>query len=365
MAGMTRTVAVAAILLITLSACGGGDVASDAPAAPQEAGEEATAEGGGATVQPAVVTDVGGLGDRGFNDLAKAGLDAAAAQLGVEGQVLEPGAPTDYATSLAQLAETGATPIFGIGFSFADVMAEVAPTYPDSKFAIVDAVVEEPNVASLVFREEEGSYLAGVVAGLMTQEATDYTDPDNRIVGFIGGAESPLIRKFEAGYTQGVKSVCPDCEVLSQYIGATAEAFRDPAAAAEIARIQHADGADVIYHAAGGSGAGLFDVATTEQFFAIGVNTDQAQLFPDAPILTSMLKKVDTVVEETILQAAEGEFAAEVVSSGIEEGAIGLSGFGRFEELVPDSVRTAVEEAEAGILDGSIEVAQTPEDLPA
>jgi basic membrane protein A len=299
------------------------------------------------------------LGDRGFNDLAKEGLDSASAELGVEGQVLEPAAPTDYGSILDQLAETGAGPIFGVGFSFADVMSEVAPNHPDTQFAIIDAVVEEPNVASLVFREEEGSYLAGVVAGLMTSVETAYTNPDDQVVGFLGGAESPLIQKFEAGFTQGVLSVCPDCEILSQYIGATAEAFRDPAAAAEIARVQRSSGADVIYHAAGGSGAGLFDVATSEDFFAIGVNTDQATLFPDAPILTSMLKRVNAVVEATILAAADGSFEAAVISSGIEEGAISLTGFGQFEDDVPDEVRTAVEEAEAGILDGSITVPST------
>jgi basic membrane protein A len=193
----------------------------------------------------------------------------------------------------------------------------------------------------------------------MTSVDTEYTDPSDQIVGFLGGAESPLIQKFEAGYTQGVLSVCPDCEILSQYIGATAEAFRDPAAAAEIARVQNGAGADVIYHAAGGSGAGLFDIATANNFFAIGVNTDQAVLFPDAPILTSMLKRVDEVVEATILAAAEGNFEPAVVSSGLAEDAIGLSGFGRFEDLVPEDVVTALEDARSGILDGSITVPST------
>ena len=370
MTGISRKIAAVAAALALLAACGGDDDADDvSQTATDDGAAQSEAEGttqgdtgnGGSTVevQPAVVTDVGGLGDRGFNDLAKEGLDAASAELDVEGQVLEPGAPTDYGTLLSQLADAGASPIFGVGFSFADVITEVAPLHADSQFAIIDAIVEQPNVASLVFREEEGSYLAGVVAGLMTQEATEFTNPDDRIVGFLGGAESPLIQKFEAGYTQGVYSVCPDCEVRSQYIGPTAEAFRDPATAAEIARIQHAEGADVIYHAAGGSGAGLFDVATTEQFFAIGVNTDQAQLFPDAPILTSMLKKVDAVVEATILKAAEGQFEAAVVSSGLEDGAISLAGFGQFEGVVPEAVLTALEEAEAGILDGSITVPKT------
>lgn len=355
-----KVLTIAAVLLL-LGACGEDDEsATDGPQATTE-GEEQSAAEGAEDVQPAVVTDVGGLGDRGFNDLAKEGLDTASAELGIEGQVLEPGAPTDYGTILNQLAESGSGPIFGVGFSFADVIAEVAPGHPDTQFAIIDAVVEQPNVASLVFREEEGSFLAGVVAGLMTQEATDYTDPDDLIVGFLGGAESPLIQKFEAGYTQGVYSVCPECEVLSQYIGPTAEAFRDPATAAEIARIQHGNGADVIYHAAGGSGAGLFDVATSEQFFAIGVNTDQAELFPDAPILTSMLKGVDAVVAATILSAAEGSFEPAVVSSGLEDGAISLSGFGRFDSDVPESVTTALEEAEAGILDGSTTVPTTME----
>lgn len=361
MAHALRLIAPGIALMLLATACGGGsgDPGSDGQTT-DAGGNEDGDSGEQASVKPGLVTDIGGLGDRGFNDSAKAGLDAATDELGVESQTVESQSPTDYENNLTVLAEAGFGPVFGVGFSFQDAMLTAAQQYPDTAFAIIDAVVEADNVASLVFREEEGSYLAGIVAGSMTMVDTDYTDSTDKVVGFIGALEAPLIQKFEAGYTQGVKDACPDCEVLVQYIGSTGEAFSDPAAAAEIARIQRSDGADVIYHAAGGSGDGLFDVAKEQNFFAIGVNTDQAQFFPDSPILTSMLKDVGAVVEATILRAAEGNFEGGVVSSGIAEGAIGLAPFGRFDDVVPDAVKAAVEEARQGIVDGAITVETVP-----
>lgn len=350
--------------------CGGGDTESPESAtdaggetSTDQGGDDAAADGDGSAsdTRPGLVTDIGGLGDRGFNDSAKEGMETAAEDLGLESQTIESQSPTDFENNLAALAEEGFAPVFGVGFSFQDAMLAASSDYPETEFAIIDAVVEADNVASLVFREEEGSFLAGVVAGEMTQVDTEFTSGDDKVVGFIGALPAPLIQKFEAGYTQGVLSVCPDCEVLVQYIGSTGEAFSDPAGAAEIARIQHSKGADIIYHAAGGSGDGLFDVAQEENFFAIGVNTDQAQFFPDSPILTSMLKDVAAVVEATVRAHAEGDFQAGVVSSGLEDGAIALASFGRFEDLVPDDVQAAVDEARESIIDGSITVETVPE----
>ncbi len=245
--------------------------------------------GGGPTeVRPGLVLDVGGLGDDGFNDSAYAGLQQANKELDVQSdEYLESSSPTDYVDNLTQLADSGFTPVFAVGFLMTDAVNEVSQQYGDTDFAIVDSVAEGDNVASLVFREQEGSYLAGVVAGLMTQEETDYTNPDDKVVGFLGGQESDLIGKFQAGYEAGVESVCPDCEVLVQYAGSTPDAFNDPARGKEISLQQIDQGADIIYHAAGNTGAGLFDAATEEDIFAIGVDLDQAKLFPEAPILTS------------------------------------------------------------------------------
>jgi basic membrane protein A len=356
-------------MALLVAACGGSggedteaDAAGSEPAADATAGADDSteaAEGGAgdSDVRAAMVTDVGGLGDNSFNDSANAGLEMAVSDLGAEKNVLESGAPTDYVNNLTQLAQNGFSPIFAVGFLMTDALTEIAPQYPDQSFAIVDSVVEQPNVASLTFREEQGSYLAGVVAGLMTQEDTEYTNPDDQIVGFLGGQESPLIQKFEAGYVAGVESVCPDCEILSEYAGTTPDAFNDPAAGQEISLRMNDDGADIVYHASGGTGAGMFDAATERQFFGIGVDSDQAALFPDAPVLTSMLKRVDNAVFQTVEAFANGEFpGGEVQTFGLEEEGVGLAEFGEFDGDVPQEVKDAVEQARTDIIDGTVEV---------
>ncbi|GAA0426762.1 BMP family ABC transporter substrate-binding protein [Acrocarpospora corrugata] len=310
-------------------------------------------------IKPGVVTDIGGLGDHGFNDLASTGLKVAEKNLGAEGRVLVPQTPADYANNLNQLAQSGFQPVFGIGFTFTDAITAAAKQFPNTHFGIIDSVVEAPNVTSLVFREEEGSYLTGVVAGLMTQVKTDYTNPADKVVGFIGGQESPLIEKFGAGYKQGVLSVCPDCQVLYQYVGTTTQAFSDPGTGSEIASNMHSKGADVIYHAAGASGDGLFKVAQDQKFFAIGVNVDQAQTNPNAPVLTSVLKRVDTAVTSTIEAQTKGTWKAGVQSFGLSNQGIALAPFGKFDSVVPESVKTAVADAQQKIVDGSLKAATT------
>jgi basic membrane protein A len=340
-----RIAAVLAVPVLTVSACGGSGTATGTNSA--------------AKIRPGVVTDIGGLGDHGFNDLADTGLKDAEKKLGVKGRAVVPQTPADYANNLNQLSQGGFQPVFGIGFTFTDAIAAAAKQFPNTHFAIVDSVVEAPNVTSLVFREEEGSYLAGVVAGLMTQAKTDYTNPSDQVVGFIGGQESPLIEKFGAGYKQGVLSVCADCQVLYQYVGTTTQAFSDPGTAAEIARNMHAKGADVVYHAAGASGDGLFKVAQDQKFFAIGVNVDQAQTNPNAPVLTSVLKRVDTAVSSTIEAQANGTWKAGTQSFGLSNQGIALAPYGRFDAVVPASVKTAVDDAQKKIIDGSLKVATT------
>ena len=313
--------------------------------------------GGGAEVRPALVLDIGGLGDQSFNDSAYAGLQRAKKDLDVQTETLESNAATDYVNNLTQLADSGYSPVFAVGFLMTDAVNEIAPQYPDTDFAIVDSVVEPKNAASLVFREQEGSYLAGVVAGLMTQEKTKYTNPDDKVVGFLGGQESELIEKFQAGYEAGVESVCPDCEVLVQYAGATPEAFNDPAKGKEISLQQINEGADIIYHASGGTGAGLFDAAKDKGIFAIGVDSDQAKLVPDAPILTSVLKRVDNAVYQAIQDANEGNFpGGEIIDLGLKENGLSLAPFGRFDEDVPQEVKDEVDKAREGIINGDIKV---------
>jgi basic membrane protein A and related proteins len=354
-----RLILMVVAALVVLSGCGGNGGGGEGGNGEDGGGEDT---GGNGEIRAAMVTDVGGLGDRSFNDSAYAGLQQAEEELGAEVEVLESGAPTDYVNNLTQLADSGYSPVFAIGFLMTDAVTEIAPQYPDVQFGIVDSVVEESNVASLVFREQEGSYLAGVVAGLMTQEDTEYTSSEEQVVGFLGGQESPLIGKFEAGYVAGVESVCPDCEVLVQYAGSTPEAFNDPARGNEISLQQINQGADVIYHASGATGAGLFEAAQQESIFAIGVDSDQAQLFPEAPILTSVVKRVDNAVFQTVEAAANGEFpGGEVREFGLEDEGISLAPFGEFDGDVPQEVKDAVEEARQGIIDGEIEVPEEPQ----
>ncbi len=318
--------------------------------------------GGGAEVRPALVLDIGGLGDQSFNDSAYAGLQRAKKDLDVQTETLESNAATDYVNNITQLADSGYTPVFAVGFLMTDAVNEVASQYPDTDFAIVDSIVKPKNAVSLVFREQEGSYLAGVVAGLMTQEKTKYTNPDDKVVGFLGGQESDLIGKFQAGYEAGVKSVCPDCEVLVQYAGSTPDAFADPAKGKEISLQQINEGADIIYHASGATGAGLFDAAKDKSIFAIGVDSNQAKLVPDAPILTSVVKRVDNAVYQTIKDANDGKFpGGEVMDLGLKENGLSLAPFGRFDGDVPQEVKDQVGEAQKGIISGKIKVPDTPQ----
>jgi basic membrane protein A len=321
--------------------------------------------GGGSksNVKPGLVLDIGGLGDQGFNDSAYAGMKRADKDLGVKGKYLESGGPTDYANNLTQLAQNGSNPVIAVGYLMTDDLTNISPQFPDTQFAIVDSVVEKSdNVISLVFREQEGSYLAGIVAGLMTQQKTEYTNPGDKVVGFIGGQEGPLIGKFQAGYEAGVKSVCSDCKVLVQYAGATPDAYNDPAKGKEIAEQQIEQGADVIYHAAGNTGRGLFQAATEKKVFAIGVDLDQAKLFKDAPILTSVVKRVDNAVYDTIKGVSKGgKPKGEIVDRGLKEKGLSLAPFGRFDKDVPQKVKDAVDKAKKDIIAGKVKVPDKPQ----
>ena len=346
----TRTLLISVVLALALVAagCGGG-------------GGDQGSGGGGGDVRPGLVLDVGGLGDEGFNDSAYAGMKRAEKEFDVKGEYLESSAPTDYADNLTQLAESGYNPVIAVGFLMTEDLTEVSEQFPDTQFAIVDSVVDTPNTIDLVFREQEGSYLAGVVAGLMTQEDTEYTTSDEKVVGFLGGQTGPLIEKFQAGYEAGVKSVCPDCEVLVNYAGSTPEAFNDPARGKEISLQQINQGADIIYHAAGNTGSGLFDAAQQENVFAIGVDQDQAKSFPDAPILTSVVKRVDNAVYGTIERVSKGgEPTGETVDSGLKEKGLSLAPYGRFDDQVPQEVKDEVEKARQGIESGDIKVPDKP-----
>src|SRR5665213_2628116 len=240
-------------------------------------------------VRIGMVTDVGGLGDRSFNDSAYAGLVRAKKELHVDTTVLQRSA-ADYQINMTVLANKEYDEIFAIGFLMARDVTEVAERYPQRHFSIIDAVVDQPNVTSVTFKEEEGSFLAGALAAMTTKTKT---------IAFLGGIDIPLLRKFEAGYAAGARQIDPSVKVLVKYVGS----FEDVASGKELTGVQFSEGADIIYVAAGKAGLGAIDqVKQRNDAFLIGVDSDQDGIAP-GKILTSMVKRVDTGVFRVALQA--------------------------------------------------------------
>jgi basic membrane protein A len=324
----------------------------------------AEAESSG-SVDVGVVFDVGGRGDKSFNDGAYAGADRAIAELDAHVRYVEPGEGSDREAGLRLLAAEGMDLVLGVGFIFTDDLTQLAREYPDVAFAGVDYalqtdaqgnIVPPPaNLAALKFREEEGSFLVGALAALVSE---------SRKVGFVGGMDIPLIHKFEAGYRAGVAHVCPQCGVTVHYAGATPEAFRDPGRGKELALSQYQSGVDIIFHASGSTGLGVFQAARERGTYAIGVDSDQ---FDEAPgrILTSMVKGVDAVTYDAIKRVRDGTFAGGIHSFGLKEGGVGYVYDERNRELIPDSVRARVEALKQEIIAGRIAVPTTREQLGA
>ncbi len=284
----------------------------------------------------------GGLGDQSFNDAAYAGLMAARDELGVEVVYVEPADIAEMEEHQRAYADLGLDLVIVIGFIHQSALVEVSADYPDINFAIVDDVVDNPNVTSLVFEEHEGSFLVGVLAGLMSE---------TNKVGFVGGMEVPLIRKFESGFAEGAKYANPNVEVLVNYAGS----FGDPGRGRELAVSQNERGADIIYHAAGGTGSGVIDAAVANGFYAIGVDSDQDYMAPGT-VLTSMVKRVDLAVYDVIKSVVDGTLEGGVRSFGIQDGGVGTSEFTYTKDIIPQSVLDAIEDAKAKIMSGEIVV---------
>jgi basic membrane protein A len=244
--------------------------------------------------------------------------------------------------------------VIGVGFIFSSDVDRVARDFPAVHFACVDyappATGAPPNVAGLAFREEEGSYLVGAVAGLMSQ---------TRHVGFVGGMRGPLIRKFEAGYEAGVKAACPGCTVHSAYVGTSPDAFKDPAKGKAVAIAEIAAGADVLYHAAGATGHGVFEAAHDARRFAIGVDSDQYAEMPDT-VVTSMVKRADVSVFDTIADVTRGRFQGGMHVFGVADGAIDYVHEGPHAALLPRSVVDRVERLRAEVASGRTSVPSGP-----
>ncbi|MDP4033661.1 MAG: BMP family ABC transporter substrate-binding protein [Pseudorhodobacter sp.] len=241
---------------------------------------------GVALAEPAIIFDLGGKFDKSFNEAAFAGATKWAQETGGTFKELEMQSEAQREQALRRLAESGANPVVMTGFAFGDVLAQVAPDFPDTKFAIIDMVVDQPNVKSVVFAEHEGSYLVGMLAAMASKTGT---------VGFVGGMDIPLIRKFGCGYAQGVLAANPDAKVILNMTGTTPSAWNDPVKGSELAKSQKSQGADVIYAAAGGTGIGVLQAAADEGILSIGVDSNQNYLHP-GQVLTSMLKRVDVAV---------------------------------------------------------------------
>ncbi len=312
-----------------------------------------------------LVFDIGGKGDKSFNDSASRGLAWAAADFEIKRIELEPGVDADREVNLRNLAMIGYDLIIGVGFLFTDGISTVADEFPDTKFAIVDGFIpDKPNVMSLLFPEPHGSFLVGIIAGLKAQEDGKDT------VGFVGGMNIPLIHGFEAGYIAGVHYVYPEAKVLSAYAGDTPVAFADPVKGKELALSQYDAGAWIIYHASGLTGAGVFEAAKERKRYVIGVDSNQNYMgyieeTGESFGLTSMLKQVDVSIYLAIKAAVEGTFKGGIEVFGLDRtatiGDVTYAGVGYAldkynEDLVSAEMIAKVEEAKAKIISGEIVV---------
>ncbi len=297
-------------------------------------------------VTPAVIYDVGGKFDKSFNEAAFNGAERFRRETNIEFREFEIQNDAQREQALRQFAQRGNNPIVAVGFNFRTALERVAADFPNTRFAIIDSGVERPNVESVRFREHEGSYLVGVLAGLATRSNT---------VGFIGGMDIPLIRAFGCGYVQGVKSVRPSINVISNMTGTAPTAFRDPVRGAELARGQIQQGADVIYAAAGATGIGVLQAAADAGRLGIGVDSNQNHLHPGR-VLTSMLKRVDQAVYNTFMTAHRGTWRAGVTTLGLAEGGVGWALDEHNRSLVTADMERAVNAARDAIIAGRITV---------
>ncbi|GAA0982453.1 MULTISPECIES: BMP family lipoprotein [Nocardiopsidaceae] len=341
--------AVAAAGVLALTACDS--------AAEEADGSGDGGEGDSADVRVGLAYDVGGRGDRSFNDSAYRGLEQAAEELGVETQDFEPSdgeADSAKEERLATMADEGYDLVIAVGFAYDGAVRAVAPEYPDVHFAIVDSEIEDvDNVTSLVFAEEQASFLAGAAAALTSEE--DH-------VGFVGGVETPLIHKFEAGYVAGAEHVTEDITVEVDYLSQPPDfsGFSDPAKGRELAQAQYDRGADVIYHAAGASGNGVLESAVENDFTFIGVDSDQYENAEDNQkpyVLTSAIKQVDVAVFELINSTVEGTPEGGIQRFELADGGVDYT---TSNEEAISPIQEELDAIKQQIIDGEIEVPTAP-----
>jgi basic membrane protein A len=363
-----RFLLVFALLLtfgLVLGACGSSDDGGNTSGGSDDSGnnDEAAEDGGNGNFSVAMVTDVGGVDDKSFNQSAWEGLQAFGEENDMkkgEGfDYAQSESDADYTTNLNRLVRQDYNLVFGIGYLLQPAIEEVAGQYPETNFAIVDSVAEGDNIASITFKEHQGSFLAGVAAAKKTK---------SNQVGFVGGVEGDLIKKFESGFVAGVKSVNADIDVDVKY----AESFAAADKGKLIASNMYSKGVDVIYHASGATGNGVFAQAKDikknnpdENVWVIGVDRDQHEegAIGDTNVtLTSMVKRVDVAVKDVASQAMNGEFpGGEVLEYGLDQDAISIARTN--EEALNEDIITAIEEWKQKIVDGDVEVPSTREEL--
>jgi basic membrane protein A len=312
-------------------------------------------------IKVGIVFDIGGKNDRSFNAAAWEGVQRAERELPVCLYDVEPGNPTSIEPAMRSFAEENFDLIIGVGFAQSPIMQKVATDYPNTKFAIVDGVIFEAdgktpmhNVASLVFREHEGSYLVGMIAAAKSKTG---------VIGFLGGMDIPLIHRFEKGYEEGARAVNPNITVIANYVGVTDGAWNNPGKGKEISLAQIERGADVIFTAAGNSGLGAFDAV--EQYgkntngeankFVIGVDSNQNGVKPGY-VLTSMVKRVDNAVYDVVKEVLDGKFQGGFHTFGLDKDGVAYAMDNNNKGLIPDDVILRVEQAKADIVSGKIKV---------
>jgi basic membrane protein A len=299
-----------------------------------------------AEIKPAVVYDLGGKFDKSFNEGVANGAMKFKQDTGIDFRDFEIQNDAQREQALRRFAHDGFSPIVAVGFTQASALEKVAAEFPDVKFAVIDAVVDKPNVRSIVFKEQEGSFLVGLMAALASKTGK---------IGFVGGMDIPLIRKFACGYVEGAKYAKPGIEVMQNMTGTTGAAWNDPVKGGELAKSQMDRGADVVYHAAGGTGLGVLRAAADAGKLGIGVDSNQDGLFP-GHVLTSMLKRVDVATYNTFTDAKNGQFTPGVYVLGLKENGVGYALDDSNKALVTTEIKAAADKASADIVAGTIKV---------
>jgi basic membrane protein A len=297
-------------------------------------------------IRPAVVFDLGGKFDRSFNEAVHRGVQDFQRATGVQVQEFELQQEAQREQALRNFARRGQDPIIAVGFAQRSAVQTVAAEFPRTRFVVLDSTIDLPNVQSILFREEQGSYLAGMMAAMASRAGR---------IGFVGGMDIPLIRKFACGYVQGARAVNPQLQVFQNMTGSTPTAWRDPVRGGELARSQIERGADVIFHAAGATGVGVLQAVADAGRLGIGVDSNQNHLHPGR-VLTSMVKRVDVAARTSLEAARAGNWRAGVSVLGLAEDGVGVALDEHNAALVTPEMRTRLDEARAAIVAGRTRV---------